>query len=276
MPTPITSAQNPRIKGVVKLAKHGERAARRATVVEGRREIARALARGVTPHEAYICPELTADAEAGPLLSRLAELEQDGSARLFTVTPELFAKMAYRGDSGGLLLVIPYVTRPLDALPTGSPAFLALIEGAEKPGNLGAILRTADAAGVDGVVVCAAAGQSVTDVHNPNAVRASLGTLFSVPVSECRTGEAIAWLRSNAIRLVAATPAGSLPYTAVDYMLPTAIALGSEADGLSAELLAAADAAVFIPMYGLADSLNLATAAALLLYEARRQRDAAR
>jgi len=142
-----------------------------------------------------------------------------------------------------------------------------VIDRPEKPGNLGAILRTADAAGVDGVIVCGG-----VDVYNPNVVRASLGTLFTVPVAEATPEAAIAWLRQRGIRLVATTPDAVTPYTAVDLTGPVAIVMGSEAEGLSAQWLAAADVRVVIPMFGQADSLNLATATALLLYEVVRQR----
>jgi TrmH family RNA methyltransferase len=150
-----------------------------------------------------------------------------------------------------------------------NPPFLAVIDRPEKPGNLGAILRTADAAGVDGVIVSGG-----VDVHNPNVVRASLGTIFTVPVAEATVDTAIAWLRQHDIRLVATTPEAVTPYTAVDLTGPVAIVMGNEAEGLSAQWLAAADLHVVIPMFGQADSLNLATATALLLYEVVRQRKA--
>lgn len=264
----LSSAQNQQIKDVIKLAKHNEREARRVTVVEGLREIGHALAHGVVPVEAYICPELAQDAAATAILAALYTFEQQQRTKLFAVTPELFAKLAYRGERDGILLVIPYLQRALTALPLGQPPFLVVIEGVEKPGNLGAILRTADAAGVDGVILCAGA----TDLHNPNVVRASLGTLFTVPIVEAPTPIAITWLHENKIRIVAATPAATMLYTTIDMTQPTAIVMGSEAFGLGAEWLAAADQTVAIPMHGAADSLNLATSTALLLYECVRQR----
>ncbi len=144
-----------------------------------------------------------------------------------------------------------------------------VIEGVEKPGNLGAILRTADAAGVDGLIVCAGA----TDLHNPNVIRASLGTLFTVPIAEATTNDAIAWLHANKIQIIAAAPDATERYTKVDLTHPVAIVMGSEAHGLGTAWRAAADRLVSIPMHGRADSLNLATATALLLYEVRRQRE---
>ena len=264
----LTSPQNQRIKDVIKLAKRAERDARRVTIVEGQREVSRALARGIVPVEAYLCPSLIQDEEAERLAHKLQAYAQQNQTTLFEVTPDVFAKLAYRDDSDGLLLVIPYLERTLAQLPLRQPAFLAVIEGVEKPGNLGAILRTADAAGVDGVIVCAGA----TDLHNPNVVRASLGTLFTVPVVEAPTATVIAWLRQQQIRLVAATPEAHTRYTTVDMRGPVAVVMGSEAHGLGAVWRAAADEAVTIPMHGAADSLNLATSTALLLYEVVRQR----
>lgn len=264
----ITSAQNQHIKDVVKLAKHTERNERRVTTMEGLREITRALAYGIVPTEAYVCLELVKGDEANRLLVQLQIFAQNRQTLFFAVTPEVFAKLAYRDNSDGFLLVIPYLERTLAQLPLSASPFLAVIEGVEKPGNLGAILRTADAAGVDGVIVCTGA----TDLYNPNVIRASLGTLFTVAVVEADTLETIDWLRQQQIQIVATTPDAKTLYTAVDMTGPVAIVMGSEAEGLGAAWLAAADKTVRIPMHGAADSLNLATSTALLLYEAIRQR----
>lgn len=265
----ITSPSNTRIKNVVRLStsrRHREQS--RRTVVEGSREVRRCLDAGVIPTEAYSCPELIAPDDKD-LAHRLAN-EYVSNTQYATVSPDVFAKIAVRGDSGGLLLVIPYTRTGLDELPLSAYPFLVVVEGAEKPGNVGAILRTADAAGVDGLILCAGG----TDLHNPNVVRASLGTRFTVPVAEAPTGEVIAWLRERSIRTVAATPDGATVYTSIPLTGPVAIVTGSEAEGLSDEWLAAADATVAIPMRGVADSLNLATSTALLLYEVVRQRGA--
>lgn len=264
----ITSVQNERIRGVARLEKRRARDARRVTLVEGVREVSRALAAGVIPVEAFVCPALVKEAEAIAALAQLERLETERRTHLFTVTPAVFARLVVREGGGGMLLVIPYLTRTLADLPLGNPAFLAVIEGVEKPGNLGAILRTADAAGVDGVIVNAGA----TDIHNPNVVRASLGTLFSVPICEATPAETIAHVRALGVRTVAAVPDASQNYTAADLRGPVAIVMGSEASGLSSAWRDAADALVSIPMHGAADSLNLATATALMLYEVVRQR----
>jgi TrmH family RNA methyltransferase len=267
----ITSLQNGRIKNIVKLNNRRHRDAQQLTVVEGVREVGRALQCGLVPHEAYVCPELIGD-EAREVVTQLEEIAEDGRFPLNTITPEIFQKIAYRGQSGGLLLVIPYLQRTLADLPLSPSPFLAVIENVEKPGNLGAILRTADAAGVHGVMVCSD-GTATTDMHNPNVVRASLGTLFSVPIVTCTTREAIGWLQERGIQIVVATPEAEAVYTAVNLQLPTALITGSEAHGISRQWLDAATVQVTIPMQGIADSLNLATATALLLYEVVRQRN---
>lgn len=263
----ITSPANPRIKNVVRLATNRRhRDETRQTVVEGSREVRRCLGAGVVPSEVYLCPELVTPTDAD-IADRLSQLAIRNS-QLFTVSPDVFAKIAVRGDSGGILLVIPYTQTELSTLSLPANPFLVVVEGAEKPGNVGAILRTADAAGVDGLILCAGG----TDLHNPNVIRASLGTRFTVPVAEAPTTEVIIWLKERGIRAVAATPGAATRYTSADLTGSVAVVTGSEADGLSAAWLAAADATVTIPMRGVADSLNLATSTALLLYEVVRQR----
>jgi RNA methyltransferase, TrmH family len=264
----ISSLQNTRIKELVKLSKRRERDEQRVTIVEGIREITHALNAGYIPVESYLCPELATDPDSQALVATCKRLADQGLTTLFTVTAPVFGKIAYREDSGGLLVVMPYIARALADLPLRTTPFLTVIEGVEKPGNLGAILRTADAAGVDGVIVCAGA----TDVHNPNVVRASLGALFTTPLAEADTESVIQWLQAQRIRIIAASPDGAVTYTAPDLTTPVAIVMGSEAHGLSPLWLAAADAIVHIPMRGLVDSLNLSTATAILLYEVVRQR----
>lgn len=267
MPIPITSLQNNRIKDVIKLAKHNERDQRRVTVVEGTRECTHALAAGIIPIEAYLCPSLF-DHAGHQIAEQLFRLEAEHRTSLLEVTPEIFAKIAYRGDSGGILLVIPYLAHQLRDFDPPVPAFVAVIEGVEKPGNLGAILRTADAAGVQAVIVTA----GVTDIHNPNVIRASLGAIFTLPVFESPFEATATWLAQRNIQIIAASPEATHLYTEIDYTLPTAIVMGSEAHGLGPNWRSAATNLVTIPMFGAMDSLNLATSTALLLYEVIRQR----
>jgi TrmH family RNA methyltransferase len=267
MATTISSSHNDRVRAVLRLQKRAERERLRVTLVEGAREAQRALAAGVIPVEAWVCPTLIAP-ESAVALEQLHQLDSQRRSHLFEVSPEIFARLAVREESGGILLVVPYLNRELQDLPLGSPAFVAVVEGVEKPGNLGAILRTADAAGLDAIIV----NRGATDIHNPNVVRASLGGLFTVPICEASTQETIRFLRECGITTIAATPDAVLTYTAVDMTGPVALVLGAEAEGLSGEWLQAADQTVRIPMVGVVDSLNLATSAALLLFEVVRQR----
>jgi TrmH family RNA methyltransferase len=268
----ITSLQNPRIKNVIRLGNRRHRDRLKQTVVEGVREASLALQSGVLPIEAFICPDYLDSAEGQHLAQQLLQLAVDKQARLFELSPAVFDKMAYRGGSGGVLLVFPFFTRTLNDLPVGSNPLFAVVDGAEKPGNLGAILRTADAAGLDALLLT---GEETTgtDIHNPNVIRASLGAYFTVPVVMTTRERALSWFKEHEITTVATTPDANKEYTAVAYTGPTAIVMGSEASGLSQEWLDAADIKVRIPMAGEVDSLNLSVATALMLYEATRQRN---
>ena len=272
MATLLTSLHNARIKNILKLNNRRQRDAQKLTVVEGVREINRALDCGIVPREAYICPELVATEEGTAVWQQLESLEKQGRMALFTVTPDLFAKVAYRGQSGGILIVIPYLTHSLSELSVGSSPLLLIIDGSEKPGNLGAILRTADAAGVAAVVVTSQPGGSGTDVHNPNVMRASLGALFSLPVIEVEQAELLSWLRRHQIQIAAVTPDGERPYTETNLQGPLALVMGSEAFGVNQQWLAEADIRLKIPMWGIVDSLNLSVATAVVVFEAVRQR----
>lgn len=257
LPT-ISSVHNPKVKEVVRLAKRRERDAARLTVVEGVREIEMALTAGLIPAAGFVldAPETLA-----------ARIQQTG-APLYQVTPEVYAKLAYREDSGGILLVVPYPATTLATLKLPDNPFVVVIEGVEKPGNLGAILRTADAAGVDAVLVCTGA----TDLYNPNVIRASLGAIFTLPVIEVTTAAALAWLDGQNIQMIATSPQADVIYTKANLVGPVAVVMGSEAQGLTPTWLDAADIQVTIPMLGKVDSLNLSVSAALLIYEVVRQR----
>jgi len=267
MPLLISSLQNPRVKEVVHLSKRSRRDAQRETVVEGVRESALALDAGITPRVSFVCPELIADEHARRIVARLERLDNAHRSQMFEVTTEVFAKLAVRADSGGILLVIPYVECSLDELRFRGAPFVIVVEEAEKPGNLGAILRTADAAGADAVIACGGA-----DIHNPNVVRASLGALFTVPIVQTTSQDALSWLHSHGIHIIAASPAAELSYFGMGMTGATALAFGSEAEGLSSLWLQSADHLVRIPMHGRVDSLNLSASAAILAYEVVRQR----
>lgn len=236
------------------------------TLVEGYGELRLALAAGVRPHALYYCPDLAAPGTLG-LAGHVAGL----GAEVISVTRPVFAKIAYREGPDGWLAVVPAVPASLAGLPASALPLALICEGVEKPGNLGAILRTADAAGVTAVV----AADPVTDWGNPNVVRASKGTVFSVPVAAASTPDVLRWAGDRGLALVAAAPDAGALVTDVDLTGPVALAVGSEKSGLPGEWLARADHRVRIPMFGWADSLNVATSAAILTYEAVRQRMAA-
>lgn len=268
----LTSVHNARIKNILKLNNRRQRDAQQKTVVEGVPEAARALRCGILPQEAFICPELIATADATAVWQQLQSLEAQGKLTLFTVTPDLFAKAAYRGQSGGILLIIPYLQQSLANLQLSTAPLLLIIDGGEKPGNLGAILRTADAAAVDAVIVTHQPNGGGTDIHNPNVVRASLGALFSLPVVEAESEMLLSWLRQRQIQIAVLTPDGERPYTTANLQGPLALVMGSEAFGVNQTWLSEADIRLKIPMFGIVDSLNLSVATAVVVFEAVRQR----
>jgi len=262
----ITSPANARVKRLVALRHRRARDRAGVTLVEGYEELGLALSAGARPQELYVCPAL-----AGPGAQQMIDRVSGLGAEVIRVSRPVFAKIAYRESPDGWLAVLPAVPSSLAAVETGTNPLVLICEGVEKPGNLGAILRTADAAGVTAVV----AADPVTDWANPNVVRASKGTVFSVPVASASTAEVFAWLEQHSLALVAAAPDGDVPLTAADLTGPTAIAVGSEARGLPAAWLERAGTRLRIPMFGRADSLNVSTSAAILLYEAVRQRTVA-
>ena len=263
----ITSPTNPRIKALVRLRRRRHREERAETLVEGYEELGLALSAGVAPVAVYHCPELARPGE----LDKLRGYPSFDLAELVTVPPPVFEKVAYRQSPDGWLAVLPSVRTDLAALNPGPDPLILVCEGVEKPGNLGAMLRTADAAGVAAVI----ATDPGTDWANPNVVRASKGAVYTVPVVTADTDEVLAWLAGRGIGVLAATPEASDPYTRLDLRGPLAIAVGAEKHGLSEAWLAAADRRALIPMHGRVDSLNVATSAAILLYEAVRQRSSA-
>ncbi len=259
----ITSASNPRLRQASALRRRRERDREGLTLVDGFEELSLALDSAVRPRTLFFCPELMAEA-AGSIVERCAS----AGAQTIQVSRAAFEKIAYREGPDGVLAVVPGVERAVRDLAVGADVLALVCQGVEKPGNLGAMLRTADAAGVGAVV----AADPVTDWGNPNLIRASKGTVFSVPVAADSTAVTLEWLRENEIALVATTPDTDVLHTDVDYTGPIAVAVGAEKTGLDEAMLAAATHRVRIPMRGRADSLNVATSAAIVLYEAVRQR----
>lgn len=262
----ITSLQNPRVKQVVALRDRRDRERAGLMRVEGFEELTLALDSGAIPVTLYYCPAFFRTKIADTLLQRV----QDLGTELVEVTNRVFEKMAYREGPDGWLATFPLLDTALDRLTLSDNPFVLVAESVEKPGNLGAMLRTADAAGVHAFIAAA----PLTDWGNPNIIRSSKGALFSVPVAAADNGATIAWLRSHHIQIVAATPQAELLYTEADFRTNIAIAVGEEKHGLSDIWLTQADIQVRIPMIGRVNSLNVATAAALLMYEVARQRSA--
>lgn len=266
--TLLTSLQNPRVKEIVHLRDRRPRDASGQFLIEGYRELLRATDAHHPILDVFFCRELFLGTNEDALISRL----QAHGARLFNCTKDVFQKISYRDRPDGLVAIATQKhlgLNDLEQLLKGNPnPFLVIAEAIEKPGNLGTILRSSDAVGLDALVVC----DQCTDIHNPNVVRASVGTLFTVPVIETKGPETLQWLKKNKIAILAATPSAEKEFTVVDMTGPLAIVVGTEQFGLSDGWMSQADVQVRIPMNGVADSLNVAMATTLLLYEALRQR----
>ncbi|UOQ97203.1 RNA methyltransferase [Hymenobacter sp. 5317J-9] len=264
----LSSPQNPRIKQLLKLQqKSAERRALGLTLVEGLRELTIAVDAGVAVATLYSCPELAGETGLGDLQKLFAGKKD--APEWFEVTRPVFEKVAYREGSDGLLAVLKTPGRTLADLRLPANPLVLVLEAVEKPGNLGAILRTADAAPVDAVLI----GDPRTDLFNPNTIRSSIGCVFSVPVVAAPMADIFDFLRQKSIRSYAAalTPKAH-SYLECDFRYPTALVLGTEADGLTPTAQAACDETIIIPMMGRIDSLNVSVAGAVLAFEAVRQR----
>lgn len=254
----ITSLQNPRVKHIVRLRDDKrQRQKEGLMLVEGFDEIQLALSAGHQPQTLLTSPELAAR-------------QIDGiAAETITVTRAVFEKMSYRENPDGWLAVFAIPHTSLDDLKLSELPLVIVAESVEKPGNLGAILRTADAAHVDALLLC----DPRVDLWNPNVVRASRGAVFSVPVAECDNASALEWLRAREVRVLAATPSAEVVYSDVNLRESIAIAVGTEDEGLSDFWMSTADVKVRIPMMGKINSLNVSVSTALIVYEALRQRN---
>lgn len=274
----ITSLTNPKVKAAVKLRDRHGRDEQGRIIIDGSREIGLALEGSVQIALLFVCEELL-DADQDALVQRALAA---GAQRL-DVTPPVMEKLAFGQRVEGVLAVaetpqklLADVWQVFNLSQTGPgqvenlsyAPLIAVLEGVEKPGNVGAVLRTADAAGVSGLIVA----DGGTDLYNPNAIRASLGAIFTLPVCGASSAETLAWLRDHEIQIVAARIDGSTPYTKIDFRPPTAVILGSEAHGLSPLWQGDDIEAVSLPMLGHVDSLNVSATAAVLFYEALRQR----
>lgn len=264
----ISSLQNPKVKEIVQLRDKPHRDKTGLFLIEGYREILRATDGGFKIDTLYVCPELFLGSNEQSLIERLIRR----GVTVVTCTDPVFHKIAYRDRPDGLLAVAPQKKKTLSDLEeifrSGKAPLFVIAEAIEKPGNLGTILRSSDGVGADAVIVC----DRCTDIYNPNVVRASVGTLFTIPTIEASTEETLAWLKKHKVKILAATPQAEHVYTQVDLKGPIAIAVGTEQLGLTDRWMKEADIQVKIPMLGVADSLNVAMATTLLLYEALRQR----
>ncbi len=276
----IASLQNPKIKFAVSLQKASVRKKEGLFLIEGIREIRLAMLSGYQFHTLFVCPSIIENGTAGgpsgdPEIYSGAKDVIDiltGQVQILETSRDVFRKLVYREGADGLLAVARQVRLSFSDLNQCGNPLVLVVESVEKPGNLGAILRTADAAGVNAVLVC----DSGTDIFNPNVVRSSLGTLFTVQIVCCSSKEAITWLKDMNIKIYTTALTASTPYHLIDYRGPSAIVAGTEATGVSAIWEDNSDANIIIPMFGKVDSLNVSAAASIIIYEAIRQREITR
>lgn len=252
----ITSKTNPQVKNLVRLRNAKERKEQNRIIIEGYREISRAVACGFQIDTLYICPEIADKGKDIP------------SNNVEEVSLDVFDKIAYREGSDGLLALAVPKYAELNSFKPGKDPLIIVLETVEKPGNLGAVMRTADAAGADAVIIA----DPRTDIFNPNAIRASIGCIFSVPLFACTSEECIQWLRQNNIRIYCTYLKASIDYLEADFRKGSAIVMGTEATGISDIWVQEADQNIIIPMNGIADSLNVSVTTAIVTFEAVRQR----
>jgi RNA methyltransferase, TrmH family len=260
----ITSRQNPQIKEAVRLRDGHERRRQQRFIIDGTREISRALDSDIRPLKAFICEELCHSIECHRAKAAL----ETHHAEVFHISPDVFTKLAFGDRQEGIVVVAEAPRHTFAGLQLPANPLVAVLEGIEKPGNVGAILRSADAAGVHAVIIA----DGRTDLYNPNTIRASLGTVFRQNICEGTSADAFEWLRSKSLAIIAARPDATMLYTEANLRTGIAIVLGSESAGLTGAWNTAGVTAVRLPMHGLADSLNVSTTAAVLFYEALRQR----
>lgn len=258
----ITSVQNPKIKNLKRLEKAGERKAQNTILIEGVREVVLAQRAGYAIQSIFICPEIIKEQTEYPL----AEVQANVSTHI--ITPQVYQSLTYRETTEGVIALATPKLHTLQNIKLTANPLLLVIEAVEKPGNLGAMLRTSDAAGADAVIIC----DSKTDLYNPNVIRSSLGTVFTNTIAVCSSSEAIAFVKERNITLYAAELQARQFHYQQNLSKPTAFVVGAESTGLSTAWLTAADQKIKIPMLGKIDSLNVSVSAGILLFEAVRQR----
>jgi RNA methyltransferase, TrmH family len=256
----ITSQHNPKIKNIIALEKARERKSQQVFLIEGIKELSLAIAGGYSLNSVFFCPDIIAE----QTLLQLVKNER----LLIPVERTVFEKVAYRESTGGLIAVANQKPHSLDNLTLREKPLVLILEAVEKPGNLGAMLRTADAAGVDAVIIC----DPQTDFYNPNVVRSSVGCVFTKQVAAASSSETLQWLRDHRINIYTTYLQASKPYHEIDYREASAIVMGTESTGLSSIWTDNTDMNIIIPMQGEIDSMNVSTAAAVVIFEACRQR----
>lgn len=258
--TIITSTQNPKVKSLMQLEKPRERRKQQLFLIEGAREVRLALEAGYKIGNIFYCEEIVAKKELG--------FDLTDNKLVIPVSREVFQKIAVREDSGGVLAVAEMKPHGLSQIRLSKNPLVLILEAVEKPGNLGAILRTADAAGVDAVIIC----DPQTDFYNPNVIRSSVGCVFTTQIAAATSDETIKWLSQHNISIYCTYLGASKVYHQVDYKQASAIVLGTESIGLSDIWVKNATANIIIPMHGKIDSMNVSNAAAVVVFEALRQR----
>lgn len=264
----ITSAQNNRIKTLLALKeKSSLRREKGLFILEGRRELEHCLNSGYVPSTLFICGEIIPARD----LERIVGLAQNAnpSCGICQIPAYIYDKIAYRGGTEGIIAEMEFRQHRLEDISLGKDPLVVVLEGVEKPGNLGAVLRSADAAGVDAVIIC----DPLTDLYNPNLIRSSMGSLFTRQVATATSEEAISFLKERNIQILTAQLQDSEWYYDCNMTSGTAIVMGTEATGLTPSWRTAADSHIKIPMLGQMDSLNVSVSAAILMFEAVRQRN---
>lgn len=262
----VSSRQNPRVKLATQLRFKRKRDAEGLFLIEGEREIERAV-EAELPFEFVLVDKKFAEGrEHSEILTRM---KSSGKTEIALADENIMDLVCYRGSDSRMVAVAPKFSLDLNRISATENLLVLIAVGLEKPGNLGTILRSADATGASAVIVC----DQVTDVFNPNVVRSSLGTLFSVPIAQATTDSIVKWSQQHAVSLIVTTPQASKSYASVDFTKSSALVIGSESKGLDSEWFEKADEVVHLPQLGRADSLNAAMAATVMLFEARRQRD---
>jgi TrmH family RNA methyltransferase len=257
----ITSTKNPLIKDIIKLEKPKIRREEQLFIIEGFREISRAYEAGYIFDRVLFCPDLKS-------FIYHYFIEKISAEKLVQVSSNVFSRIAYRGNTDGLVVLAKMNSHEISSIKAEKDGLYLVLESVEKPGNLGAILRTRDVVGGNAVFIC----DNQTDLYNPNTVRSSLGCIFTNQIVTASSEETVSFLKKNDIKIYSAALQDSVLYFDTDFSGPSAIVLGAEADGLSKIWRENADRIIAIPMSGIADSLNVSVTAAILVFEAIRQR----